>query len=706
MPARDLFNLSGFTVAEKYSVEAIIGESGYALVYRATHIASKRPVAMQVFKVLGEYNSDARERLLQAFIQEGTRLAELAAATPAIRAARDIGPLTTRDGKWVPYMVFEWLEGRSLNSVLEHERTSGMPPRTLDAAIGLLEPAVLALELAHAQGLAHHDVKPSNLFIMGDPRSPNAQIKLLDFGTANVVSRALTMPGAFSPTVDDQPISITPSYFAPAYAAPEQFSGGEPTSGPWTDVFALALVVMEMITGKVPLEGDLATVAAGKRPTPRGRGAQVSDAVEGVFQHALAVDPRQRFQTAAQFWNALRAALGMPAVHPVALASASGPLSMRGLTHQGVGHSPPPPPPGSIPAAPPTGVAQPQDSWPTSTSAYNTSPPSAMPPRTPRWPIFAAAAGVGLVLAVGVGVVLRHGGGETSGPAGTSSVASAAAAPPPATCPDEMLKIPGGKFFMGSDEKDALDFEKPSHNVTLSPFCIDRFEVTTQDFKTCSDAGECKRGSISNDWPGITDRQRKTYDPLCNLRDADSRAKHPINCVDWEMADIYCKAKKKRLPTEAEWEFAARGPDGRKYPWGDDPPSGKFLNACGRECLAWGKRNAVTDLIGMYPDDDGWPTTAPVGSFPKGASRYGVEDVDGNVWEWVSDWYAAYTSEPAFDPTGPPEGEAHVIRGGAWNGGYPSWVRPTFRFRAPPTQLSHGFGFRCAKIFGSPPPPH
>ncbi len=705
MAARDVFNLSGFTVAEKYAVERAIGESGYALVYRATHISSKRPVALQVFKVLGEYNSDAREHLLQAFIQEGTRLAELAAATPAIRAARDIGPLTTRDGKWVPYMVFEWLEGHSLSSVLEMERSKGMPPRTLDTTIGLLEPAILALELAHALGLAHHDVKPSNLFVLGDARTASAQIKLLDFGTANVVSRALTLPGAFSPTAEDAPISITPSYFAPAYAAPEQFSGGEPRSGPWTDVFALALVVMEMITGKVPLEGDLATVAAGKRPTPRGRGAQVSDAVEGVFQRALAIDPRNRFQTAGQFWNALRGALGMPPVHPVGLASASVPMSMRGM---GTGTLPlpggrtPTPPPGqsTAPTIPPSApAANMSEPWPVSGSK---SPPGARS----KWPLIATAGGAAVVLALAGGAFALRSSHEGSAPVGSATAAAgsvaaagtpAATPPPPATCPEEMIKIPGGKFFMGSDDKDALEFEKPSHNVTLSPYCMDRYEVTTQDFKACSDNGECKRGSLSNDWKGITDKEHKTYDPLCNLRDPEGRAKHPINCVDWEMADIYCKAHKKRLPSEAEWEFAARGPDGRRYPWGDDPPNGKILNACGKECISWGKRNGVSDLLAMYSDDDGWPNTAPVGSFPKGASRYGVEDVDGNVWEWVTDWYAPYTSEPLFDPPGPPEGEARVIRGGAWNGGYASWVRPTFRFRAPPTQLSHGIGFRCSK---------
>ena len=114
-----------------------------------------------------------------------------------------------------------------------------------------------------------------------------------------------------------------------------------------------------------------------------------------------------------------------------------------------------------------------------------------------------------------------------------------------------------------------MPLERPAHNVTLSPYCMDTFEVTTGDYLTCSDRGECKRAGTSNDWGGITEQEHKTYDPLCNVRDPSTREHHPINCVDWEMASIYCKAHDKRLPTEAEWEFAARGPDGRKYPWGD-----------------------------------------------------------------------------------------------------------------------------------------
>jgi formylglycine-generating enzyme required for sulfatase activity len=258
-----------------------------------------------------------------------------------------------------------------------------------------------------------------------------------------------------------------------------------------------------------------------------------------------------------------------------------------------------------------------------------------------------------------------------------------------------MISIAGGSFYMGSDE--GLPAEKPAHQVTLGPYCIDEFEVTTEKYKACSDAGRCKRAAAVNDSKTITtEAEKKAFDPLCNIRDPVGRAKHPINCVDWEMAGKYCREQGGRLPTEAEWEFAARGPDGRKYPWGDDSPTADLLNACGKECAAWGTKSGIEEHM-MYDKDDGFPNTAPVGSFPKGSSRYGLKDVVGNVWEWVADFYGPYTKDEQKDPKGPESGEQMVVRGGAWNGSVASWVRPTFRYKTAPTERTYGIGFRCAR---------
>jgi formylglycine-generating enzyme required for sulfatase activity len=224
---------------------------------------------------------------------------------------------------------------------------------------------------------------------------------------------------------------------------------------------------------------------------------------------------------------------------------------------------------------------------------------------------------------------------------------------------------------------------------------MDRTEVTVSAYKRCSDSGECRRASTTNEWSNINAADHETYDPLCNVRDPEGRAEHPINCVDWRMADDYCRVHAGRLPTEAEWELAARGPDGRTYPWGDEAPSGSLLNACGSECASWGRTHHA-EVRAMYLQNDGWPTTAPVGSFPRGSSRYGMQDVVGNVWEWVADYYASYSDRESADPRGPDSGKEHVIRGGGWNGSDPAWVRPTFRYKDDAEKKSHGIGFRCA----------
>jgi formylglycine-generating enzyme required for sulfatase activity len=461
--------------------------------------------------------------------------------------------------------------------------------------------------------------------------------------------------------------------------------------------------VVETVTGREPLEGDdflqLGVAAANpeRRPTPRALGAPVTDEVEGVFAKALAVKPADRWQTAGDFWNALRLALQMD--------------PMRGMTNpmlrSGTTSRPP------IATAPTVAAASDRGAISGTSMAREamTGPSARAAATTGRRP---GAGKMGLFVGLGVGAVLAIGAatfalgrGHGAPAAATPTSGSAAVAAPPASvaaraapasapagCPKDMIAIPGGSFYMGSDE--GIPLERPAHQVELSPYCIDQFEVTVEKYKACSDAGRCKRASTTNQWESITDKDRKAFDPLCNVRDPEGHASHPINCVDWEMADKFCREDGKRLPTEAEWEFAARGPDGRKYPWGDDDPSAGYLNACGRECMAWGAKNGVEEKA-MYDADDGYANTAPVGSFPKGASRYGVQDVVGNVWEWVADYYGPYSKEEQKAPTGPATGDEKVIRGGAWNGSYASWVRPTFRYKDAPTKRSYGIGFRCAK---------
>ncbi len=184
----DPLGLVGTTIVEKYAIESIVGQGGFATVFRATHIMWNRPVAVKVFTALGEVAESQRAQLLKDFIQEGALLAELSERSTAICQARDVGMLVTPKGESVPYMVLEWLDGRPLDAILETERLENTALRSLESTVRLLDAVADALALAHSKGIAHRDVKPANIFVLGD--HGDGGVKLLDFGIAKVVQDA------------------------------------------------------------------------------------------------------------------------------------------------------------------------------------------------------------------------------------------------------------------------------------------------------------------------------------------------------------------------------------------------------------------------------------------------------------------------------------------------------------------------------------
>jgi formylglycine-generating enzyme required for sulfatase activity len=242
-----------------------------------------------------------------------------------------------------------------------------------------------------------------------------------------------------------------------------------------------------------------------------------------------------------------------------------------------------------------------------------------------------------------------------------------------------MVRIPAGAFTMGSNDGDAD--EKPVHQPYVSEFFVDKYEVTNRQYKQFCDATG-RTPPSDPDFAGMPN-----YFTSC--------PDYPVVNVSWEDASAYARWAGKRLPTEAEWEKAARGSDGRKYPWGNGAPgssrNGNFADeAAKRKYSNW-------SIVEGY--DDGYVYTAPVGSFPSGASPYGCMDMAGNVWEWCNDWYSDkyYQSSANNDPQGPSSGSDRVVRGGCW---YYSagCLRCAGRYFWVPASRDDFIGFRCARV--------
>jgi formylglycine-generating enzyme required for sulfatase activity len=255
-----------------------------------------------------------------------------------------------------------------------------------------------------------------------------------------------------------------------------------------------------------------------------------------------------------------------------------------------------------------------------------------------------------------------------------------------------IVYVPAGEFLMGSTDADpdAADNEKPQHTVYLDAFWMDRTEVTVAQFRAFVQATGYRtlaeqRGyadawvESAAAWQTVTGADwQHPFGPESSAEDS-----HPVVQVSWDDAAAYCTWAGGSLPSEGQWEKAARGTDGRIYPWGDGF-DGTSVNFCDMHC-----QRAST-----Y--DDGYQFAAPVGSYPAGASPYGMLDMAGNVWEWTADRYAAnyYAHSPAENPGGPETGRYRVLRGGSWNHSRDG-MRTAFRLDSAPTNVVDNFGFRC-----------
>jgi serine/threonine-protein kinase len=325
MAAEDVFGIVGTTQAGNFRVEKVVAEGGFGVVYRALHGGFRAPVAIKCLKIPDAMSSQARDVFLEKFREEAELMFRLSAAITEVCRPLHVDVLQLADGRFVPFLAMEWLEGESLDAIITRRREQGQPPLGLHKVVKMLRPVAVALNKAHrfpgpegAVAIIHRDLKPENLMVA--TIAGVESMKILDFGIAKAKRAASQAVGRLTgrSIAEDELASFTPAYGSPEQWVPK--SWGE--TGPWTDVWGLALTLVEALTGSPPIDGEpwvmrRICLDEKRRPTPRNHGADVPVEVERVFEQALALDPRKRYKTIEAFWSELERAMGLvPSMGP------------------------------------------------------------------------------------------------------------------------------------------------------------------------------------------------------------------------------------------------------------------------------------------------------------------------------------------------------------------------------------------------------
>ncbi|MGE0126860.1 MAG: SUMF1/EgtB/PvdO family nonheme iron enzyme [Blastocatellales bacterium] len=640
----------GTVLDGRYRLDKLIGEGGMGEVYRATHIHIDTQFAVKLLRPEFVANQTAIKRF-----QLEAKAAGRIHHPNAVRVT-DFGVTPER----IVYLVMELAQGKSLRSLVRNEKK-------LDylRAINIVRQICGAVDAAHRSGVIHRDLKPDNILI---EKVQNAErVKVLDFGIAKLretkTEGFLTQAGTIIGT--------------PQYMSPEQCQS-KPLD-PSSDIYSIGVLLYEMLTGDVPFDGEsfIQVVYEQVNTPPRPLweiSPEVPLAVAQVVMRALEKEPQQRQSSAIQLSDELKAAveavgeggsLSMTSpfgISPLKSAEIRTPIEELPTLEEEQGDALPSltderppsfdretsvlPRRGTETDGPPTKGELKRSTSPDQEAPAVQKPAAleleikaAAPRSKSKTPLIAIAA-IALVAMAGTIAYfsLRPSGNVPE--------------PPPATTPEGMILIPGGKFMMGRN--DGAADEGPAHEVEIKPFLLDAQEVTNRDYKKFVDAANRPAPKHWKDGSYVPDE-----------------ARYPVTHVTWEDATAYAKWANKRLPTEAEWEYAARGGDkGYLYPWGNEWQIG-YANV----------------------DRKGQAKPAPVRSFEKDVSPFGIYDMAGNVSEWVQDFYSErYGANP--------DQRLRVYRGGNFLDA-PETSMNTYRWSDFPVEIPDNqilrVGFRCAK---------